>query len=254
MPTSPRSEHTTSAERRHGPVIGITAGELVASYGIWEERASLVPADYIHATADAGGIPVVLSPVAGIADALIERIDGLMLTGGVDVDAALYGADRHPLAQLPDPVRDEFEIALLDAALAKGLPVLAICRGIQMLNVWRGGTLHQHLPDVVADDEHMAIPGTFGRHPVRIDPASRVATIIGRTEVSVPTHHHQAVDRVGKGLIASAWAEDGTVEALEDPAYLFLVAVQWHPEVGDDPSLFEGLVAASERAGVLGRP
>jgi putative glutamine amidotransferase len=253
VPTSPRSERATGTDRRRGPVIGITAGELVASYGGWEEQASLVPADYIHATADAGGIPVVLSPVAGIADALIERIDGLMLTGGVDVDAALFGADRHRKAQRPDPVRDEFEIALLDAALTKGLPVLAICRGIQVLNVWRGGTLHQHLPDVVANDEHMPIPGAYGRHPVRIDPASRLGAIIGHAEVSVPTHHHQAVDRVGEGLVASAWAEDGTVEALEDPAYPFLVAVQWHPEMGDDPSLFEGLVAASERAGVLGR-
>jgi gamma-glutamyl-gamma-aminobutyrate hydrolase PuuD len=238
---------------RFGPVIGITAGELVASYGVWKERASLVPADYIHSVADAGGIPVVLSPVAGIAEALIRRIDGLVLTGGADVDAGLFGAERHPKTQRPDTVRDEFEIALLDAAVARELPVLAICRGIQVLNVRRGGTLHQHLPDIGADSDHMEVPGTFGQHRVRIDPASQLGAIIGLAEESVPTHHHQAVDRIGKGLVASAWADDGTVEALEDPQLRFLVAVQWHPEMGDDRSLFEGLIAAAQPADVLGR-
>ncbi|HXR53652.1 MAG TPA: gamma-glutamyl-gamma-aminobutyrate hydrolase family protein [Acidimicrobiales bacterium] len=240
-------------ENRLGPVSGITAGELVASYGVWKEAASLVPSDYIRSIVGSGGIPVVLSPVAGIAEALIERIDGLMLTGGVDVDATLFGAERHPKAQKPDQVRDRFEIALLDAAVARGIPVLAICRGIQVLNVRRGGTLHQHLPDVVANDEHMPAPGAYGQHPVRIDPASRLGAVIGRSEEAVPTHHHQAVDRIGEGLAASAWADDGIVEALEDPALPFLIAVQWHPEVGDDPSLFDGLIAAAERAGVLGR-
>jgi putative glutamine amidotransferase len=242
-----------SAKSRSGPVIGITAGELIATYGVWEERASLVPADYVHAIAAAGGIPVILSPVAGIADALVERIDGLVLTGGVDVDAALYGAERHPKAQAPDTVRDSFEMALVDAAVARELPVLAICRGIQVLNVRRGGTLHQHLPDVVHNRDHMEAPGTFGRHRVRIDPASQLGAIIGLPEQDVPTHHHQGVDRVGEGLVASAWADDGTVEGLEDPAIRFLVAVQWHPEMGDDPSLFQGLIAAASRSGVLGR-
>ena len=238
---------------RSRPVVGITAGELVASYGVWKEQASLVPADYIHAIARAGGVPVVLSPVAGIADALVERIDGLVLTGGVDVDPSLYGAERHPKTQAPDTVRDSFEIELLDAAVARELPVLAICRGIQVLNVRRGGTLHQHLPEVVGNRDHMEAPGTFGRHRVRIDPASQLGGIIGLAEEDVPTHHHQAVDRIGEGLTASAWADDGTVEGLEDPALRFLVAVQWHPEMGDDPSLFEGLIAAASRAGVLGR-
>jgi gamma-glutamyl-gamma-aminobutyrate hydrolase PuuD len=191
--------------------------------------------------------------VVGIADALVDRIDGLMLTGGADVDASLFGADRHPKAQRPDKVRDDFEMALLDAALAKGIPVLAICRGIQVVNVRRGGSLHQHLPDVVANEEHMPVAGVYGHHEVRIDPKTLLGTIIGQTDVSVPTHHHQAVDRVGTGLVATAWAADGTVEALEDPTYPFLVAVQWHPEVGDDPSLFESLVEAAERASVIDR-
>jgi gamma-glutamyl-gamma-aminobutyrate hydrolase PuuD len=245
VPTSPRSDPR--------PVIGITAGEIVATYGVWTEEASLVPAAYVHSIAKAGGVPVVLSPVAGIAEALADRIDGLMLTGGVDVDPALSGAERHPKTQEPDPVRDDFEIALLHAALARELPVLAICRGIQVLNVVRGGTLIQHLPDVVGNHDHMPIRGDYGPHHVRIDPASRVGQLIGQPEASVPTHHHQAVDRIGEGLVPTAWADDGTVEALEDPAHAFLVAVQWHPEMGDDPALFEGLVAATQRAGVLGR-
>ena len=158
MPTSPHSERPTKEKPRFGPVIGITAGELVARYGVWEEEVSLVPADYIHAIADAGGIPLILTPVTGIAEALMERMDGLVLTGGVDVDASLFGAEPHPEAQQPDAVRDRFEIELLDAAVARGLPVLAICRGIQVLNVRRGGTLHQHLPDIVANSDHMAAP------------------------------------------------------------------------------------------------
>jgi len=117
----------------------------------------------------------------------------------------------------------------------------------------RGGTLIQHLPDVVGNHDHMPIRGDYGPHHVRIDPASRVGHLIGQPEASVPTHHHQAVDRIGEGLVPTAWADDGTVEALEDPAHAFLVAVQWHPEMGDDPALFEGLVAATQRAGVLGR-
>jgi len=251
VPTSPPSDPPGGAGRR--PVIGITAGELVASYGVWKERASLVPADYIHAVANAGGVPVVLSPVAGIADALAERIDGLMLTGGVDVDAGLFGAERHPRAQRPDPTRDRFELDLLDAAEERGLPVLAICRGIQVVNVWRGGTLHQHLPDLGADPDHMAVPGVYGRHRVRVDPASRLGAIVRREELDVPTHHHQAPDRVGSGLVASAWAIDGTVEGLEDPSSRYLIAVQWHPEMDEDLTLFSSLVAAATPAAVARR-
>lgn len=248
MPTSPRSEPA-----RRGPVIGITASEHVATWGVWKEETALVTVAYVTSVADAGGIPVVLAPVAGTAAALVERIDGLMLTGGSDVDPARYGAERHPKTQAPAVVRDEFEIEILEAALDRGLPVLAICRGMQVLNVARGGTLFQHLPDVVHNDSHMSIPGTYGRHQVRIEPSSQLGRIIGRAESAVPTHHHQGVDSLGRGLVPTAWAEDGLVEALEDPAFPFLVGVQWHPEVGDDPSLFEGFVTAAERAGVLDR-
>jgi len=234
-------------------VIGITASEHVATWGVWKEETALVTVAYVRSVADAGGIPVVLAPVPGTAEPLIERLDGLMLTGGVDVDARLFGAEPHPKAQKPDEVRDEFEVALLAAAVARRMPVLAICRGLQVLNVARGGTLIQHLPDVVDNNEHMSIPGTYGKHRVRLEPASRVGALIGGSDTVVPTHHHQAVERVGDGLVATAWADDGTIEALEDPDLPFLVAVQWHPEVGDDPALFNGLVTAAERAGVLDR-
>jgi putative glutamine amidotransferase len=251
VPTSPRSEPAGPARR--GPVIGITASEHVATWGVWKEETALVTVAYVRSVADAGGIPVVLAPVAGTAAALVERLDGLMLTGGSDVDPARYGAERHPKTQPPAVARDEFELEILAAALDRGLPVLAICRGMQVLNVARGGTLCQHLPDVVHNESHMSIPGTYGRHHVRVEPASQVGAILGRSESVVPTHHHQGVDRLGEGLVPSAWADDGTVEALEYPALPFLIAVQWHPEVGDDPSLFTGFVAAAERAGVLNR-
>jgi putative glutamine amidotransferase len=227
------------------PVIGITAGELVASYGVWKENASIVPADYVHAVAKAGGVPIVLSPSPGAAQTLVERIDGLLLTGGVDMDAELYAQQRHPKSQQPDRVRDDFELALLDAAEARDLPVLGICRGIQVVNVWRGGTLHQHLPDVVRHRDHMAVPGAYGDHRVRVKAASRLEAILGRSELEAPGHHHQAPDHIGTGLLASAWAEDGIVEGVEDPDRRFLVAVQWHPEVGEDPTLFDALVAAA---------
>jgi putative glutamine amidotransferase len=249
VPTSPPSDADRGQSR---PIIGVATGELVASYGVWKEKAALVPADYLGAVERAGGIPIVLAPIDGAADQLTERIDGLVLTGGADVDSALYGEERHSKAQRPDQARDRFEIELLEAATARDMPVLAVCRGIQIVNVWRGGTLHQHLPEVTGHKEHMAVPGTYGVHPLRIDPDSRLGAIIGRSETEVPGHHHQAPDRVGDGLVASAWADDGIVEGLEDPTLGFFVAVQWHPEMGDDPTLFEALVAAARHAEVLG--
>lgn len=231
------------------PVIGLVGGELLVTYGPWRERAAMVPADYLHAVARAGGVPVVFSPTPGAAAALITRIDALVLTGGADLDPTLFGAERHPEAQKSDPVRDRFEFELLEAATDRGLPVLAICRGIQALNVWRGGTLHQHLPDIGASPDHLGPAGAYGQHRVSLDPASGLRTIVGRDVLDVPTHHHQAVDRVGAGLVPCAWAEDGTVEGLEDPDAPYLVGVQWHPEAGEHPELFESLVAAAAAPG-----
>ena len=248
-PPPPIDEHP-----QRKPVIGITAGEASASYGVWKERAALLPVDYLQAIVRAGGLPVILAPVPDAAEELVERLDGLLLSGGQDLDSARFGQQRHPKAQNPDGARDAFEIALLKAAATRDMPVLAICRGIQVVNVWRGGTLHQHLPDVVANTGHLRVPGVYGRHRVQICPTSQLGSIVGRLESQVPTHHHQAPDRIGEGLVASAWADDGTIEGLEDPTSRYLIAVQWHPEVGDDPSLFESLIAASRPAETFGAP
>jgi gamma-glutamyl-gamma-aminobutyrate hydrolase PuuD len=190
-----------------------------------------------------GGVPVLLPPVAGVAHA-VERCDGVLLSGGPDVAADRYGAAAHPHT-VAAPDRDAAELAVLDRALAVGLPVLGVCRGAQLLNVGLGGTLHQHLPDVVGHDGHNPVPGAFADVDVRLDPGSRVGAALG-TGLRVRCHHHQAVDRLAPGLAATAWAADGTVEAIEDPARPFVVGVQWHPEEdATDVRLVAALVAAT---------
>lgn len=230
------------------PVIGITSYEEEASWGVREhELAALLPAAYVQAVAAAGGIPVVLpvQPVApGVVEVLLERVDGLLLAGGPDVDPARYGAQAHARTDPPRTGRDAFELAVQAVAEERGLPLLAVCRGAQALNIARGGTLHQHIAERGAD--HHGSDGVFSERTVRVDPASRLAGLLGTTEAAASCHHHQAVDSIGRGLVPVAWASDGTVEALEDPDQPFLVGVQWHPEVGADPSLFDALVRAAE--------
>jgi gamma-glutamyl-gamma-aminobutyrate hydrolase PuuD len=227
------------------PVIGITAYEEDASWGVREqERAALLPATYVASVESAGGVPVVLPVQAGAADALVARLDGVVLAGGPDVDPSRYGADRHPRTDPPREARDGFELAVLEAAVRRGIPVLAICRGLQALNVARGGTLHQHLGDFEAVEHHGA-GGVYAQRLVKVDPASKLASLLGSDQAAASCHHHQAVDDIGEGLVPVAWADDGTVEALEDPTLPFLVGVQWHPEVGADGSLFRGLVEAA---------
>lgn len=233
------------------PVVGVTAYEEEASWGHWHTQACLLPSGYLRSLADAGASPVVL-PVQDERDSalesLLERLDGLVLSGGPDVDPARYGAEPHPRSQPPRTPRDERELALLETAEAIGLPVLAICRGMQLLNVSRGGTLVQHLPEVVGHDEHNPTPGAFSGHRVRVEPGSFLARALSWEGRDVPTHHHQGIDRVGDGLRAVAWADDGTVEAIEDPNRPFLIGVQWHPEADEDRSVFAAVVrAASER-------
>lgn len=226
-------------------MIGVSAYAERAQWGVWDADAVVLPRSYVASVAAAGGAPVVLPPIAGV-DAVVGRLDGLVLAGGSDIDPARYGARRQPHAQPPVHDRDEHEIAMIEAAVGAGIPVLGICRGMQLINVWRGGTLVQHLPAVVGHTEHSPSPAGFGRHDVRVEPGSRVAQLLGRPgDAVVPTNHHQAVERVGRGLVATAWAEDGTVEAVEDPEEEFLIGVQWHPEAGDDIALFEALVAAA---------
>jgi len=237
------------------PLIGISAYGQQARWGAWDLPAVLLPDRYVTQVAAAGAIPVLLPPIAGI-DEVIGRLDGLVLSGGGDIDPARYGAERDPHCGPASPARDGAELALLTAAVSRRLPVLGVCRGLQVLNVAMGGTLYQHLPDLVGHEGHSPEPGGYGRHEVAITPGSRLASILNRTDLTdhlpvvVPTHHHQAIERLGDGLTATAWAPDGTIEAVElDRAqHPFAVAVQWHPEAGDDPSLFRALAAAAARS------
>jgi len=229
------------------PLIGLSAYCERARWRAWDTDTVLLPRRYADSVEAAGGIPVLLPPVPGIENA-IARLDGLLLSGGGDIDPARYGADADPRSGSIHPDRDAAEFALIEAATAQRLPVLGICRGLQVINVARGGTLHQHLPDVVGHEDHAPAPGVYGAHPVRIAPGSRLGQILGGSEITTPTSHHQAVDNLGTGLTATAWAQDGTIEALEPEDGAdgpFLVAVQWHPEAGDDPRLFRALVAAA---------
>jgi len=200
----------------------------------------------------AGGLPVLLPPTGGVTGVL-PRLDGLVLSGGGDVDPALYGAERGAASGPANPARDGAELALCKAALASGLPVLGICRGLQVINVALGGTLHQHLPDLVGNDSHSPEAAGYGSHKVSVASGSQLAAVLSRSEAAVPTHHHQAIDRLGDGLVATAWTDDGVIEAVEfgqpgRKAEQFMVAVQWHPEAGDDPSLFAALIAAAGQA------
>jgi putative glutamine amidotransferase len=224
------------------PLIGITTYLTRARFGAWEEETALVPADYVRAVERAGGRALLVPPVSdGVAETL-DALDGLIFSGGSDLDPELYGQERHPETDGIAPERDRAELALLEAALARDLPVLAICRGSQVLNVGRGGDLVQHLPEVVGHERHKHTPGVYADHEVRVAPEARLARLLGE-RAPVKSHHHQGFGRVGEGLHEVAWAEDGTVEALEDPSRRFALGVLWHPEAGEDAALFEALVA-----------
>jgi gamma-glutamyl-gamma-aminobutyrate hydrolase PuuD len=188
----------------------------------------------------------VLPPVDEAVDETLDAVHGIVFSGGSDLDPAAYGAEAHPKTYPDRPERDRAELALLEGALARDMPVLAVCRGSQVLNVARGGDLVQHLPEVVGDEKHKHTPGEFADHDVHLDPASRVGALLGE-RAPVKSHHHQGYGRIGEGLRETAWAEDGTVEGLEDPARRFAVGVLWHPEEGEDAALFEALVAEARR-------
>src|SRR5271169_2591621 len=244
------------------PVIGITTYEDQASWRGWSARAAMLPYVYVDAVRRSGGRAVMLPPGGDDeeASATVASLDGLVVTGGPDIDPARYGVSRHPRTQAPATLRDAWDLAVTSHALRLGVPLLAICRGMQVLNVCRGGTLHQHLPDLVGHARHEGGPGYFGRHNVRHSADSMLAGVLPEPgSFSVPTHHHQAVDLLGDGLRAVAWEENGLIEAVETgPSNVegweggpsgFVLGVQWHPEQGDDVRLFGALVsAAAERA------
>jgi putative glutamine amidotransferase len=229
------------------PVVGITSYDAEqVTWSDWTEETIMVPAAYVRAIERAGGRPLLLPPSEDDPDQILELVDGIIFSGGSDVGPEHYGADPHPETDDARPKRDRFELELLQAALARDLPVLAVCRGSQVLNVARGGDLVQHLPEVVGHDDHKHTPGQFADHDVRVEEASRVGTLLG-DRAPVKSHHHQGFGRIGDGLREAAWADDGTVEALEDPTKRFAVGVLWHPEEGEDMALFEGLVAEARR-------
>jgi gamma-glutamyl-gamma-aminobutyrate hydrolase PuuD len=240
------------------PAIGITTYDDHASWRNWSARAAMLPWMYVDAVRRSGGRPVLLPPGGDEEEAshTVAGLDGLIVSGGPDIDPARYGAARHPNTQPSVPVRDSWDFAVTGSALELGVPLLAICRGMQVLNVCRGGTLHQHVPDLVGHDRHEGPKNGFGVHHVRVSPDSMLAQILPEGgHFGVPTHHHQAVDLLGDGLKAVAWEEDGLIEAVEaGPSELdglsgFVLGVQWHPEQGNDPRLFGALIAAaSERA------
>jgi gamma-glutamyl-gamma-aminobutyrate hydrolase PuuD len=228
-------------------VIGVSAYAEQARWAAWDMPASVVPQRYLDKVLAAGGIPVVLPAVAGISDVL-PRLDGLLLVGGGDVDPVRYGALPHAKTGRVFPARDVAELALLRGALQLGLPILGICRGLQLLNVALGGTLHQHVPDVVGHGGHSGGEGTFARHDVHLRAGSGLARTLNRTTLHVPSLHHQAIDRLGAGLTASAWSDDGLIEAAELDGRPFTVGVQWHPEADEDGALFAALVTAADSA------
>ena len=228
--------------RRMRPLVGITTDITPARYGAWEEVSALVPVDYVRAVERAGGRPLLVPPSDDGVEETLGVLDAMIFSGGSDLDPATYGQDPHPETRGVAEDRDRAELALLQAALARDMPVLAVCRGSQVLNVALGGDLVQHLPDVVGDHKHKHTPGAYADHDVQLLPGTRLGSLLG-DQAPVKSHHHQGYGRIGEGLRASARAEDGTIEALEDPSRRFALGVLWHPEAGEDLRLFEALVA-----------
>jgi len=228
------------------PLIGITTYITSARFGSWEEVTSLVPQDYVRAIEHAGGRPLLVPPSQDGIEETLDAFDGVIFSGGSDLDPEMYGQEAHPETYGIVEQRDRAELALLEAALARDMPVLAICRGSQVLNVALGGDLVQHLPDVVGDEKHKHTPGEYADHEVEVHPDTRLSSLLGE-RAPVKSHHHQGFGRIGEGLREAARADDGTVEALEDPSRRFTIGVLWHPEAGEDMRLFQELVAEAER-------
>ena len=224
------------------PLIGITTYVVPARFSYWDTEAALVPAHYVRAVERAGARPLLVPPSDDGVGETLDALDGIIFSGGSDLDPQQYGQEPHPETRGIVPHRDRAELALLNEALDRDMPVLAICRGSQVLNVARGGDLLQHLPDVVGDEKHKHTPGAFSDHDVLVEEGTRLAELLP-PRTAVKSHHHQGFGRLGHGLRVTAHAEDGAVEAVEDPSRRFAVGVLWHPEASDDAALFEELVA-----------
>ena len=235
------------------PVVGICAAVETVSWGPWTADAEMMPRTYTLAAQRAGALVLLLPPddvAAESPDDLLDRLDGLILAGGIDVDPAAYGARPHPEVRETRPERDRFELALAHRALERELPLLGICRGLELLNVAFGGTLSQHLERL---DLHRHTAGAFGDHEVRLEAGSLAAEVAGADRLSVLSHHHQGLDELGEGLVASGWSEpDGLVEAIEMPQLRFVLGVLWHPEQDERSAVVGGLVKAA-RAEVAAR-
>ena len=223
------------------PVVGITTYLVPAAWGAWNMEAALVPADYVRAVSRAGGVPLLVPPGSSFPETL-SVVDGLVFSGGSDLDPSLYHAEAHPETGGVVRARDDFELELMRAALEQDVPMLAICRGSQVLNVALGGDLEQHVPDRVGTDVHKEVNGVFADQDVEVIEDTRLASILSGRH-GVKSHHHQGFGQLGSGLREAARAPDGTLEALEDPTRRFTLGVLWHPEAGEDAALFEALVA-----------
>lgn len=229
------------------PLIGVTTYLEQAVRGDWDERFGMVPETYLIAVEEGGGIPLLLPPQPFDEETIgrvLDAVDGLVVSGGADVDPGRYGAERGPHTDEPRYDRDDWEVELVLGAIDRGMPVLAICRGAQLLNVALGGSLAQHVPDI-SEADHGRAPGAFARTEVEISDGTLVRDVLGAAgdRLSVHCHHHQVVDRVAEGLIVSAHAADGLIEAVELPSAPFVVGVQWHPEQHEsDRRLFRALV------------
>jgi putative glutamine amidotransferase len=229
------------------PVIGITAyAEPSVRWGVWDVPAAVIPLAYVRQVEAAGGRAVIVPPSEEGIEETLDALDGVLFSGGSDIDPSEYGHDAHPETSGTRPERDRGELALLRAALERDMPVLAVCRGSQVLNVARGGDLVQHLPEVVGDEKHKHTPGVFADHEVEVEAGTRLGSLLGE-RTPVKSHHHQGFGRVGDGLVEAAWAEDGTLEAVEDPSKRFALGVLWHPEEGEDAALFHALVDEAGR-------
>jgi putative glutamine amidotransferase len=236
-----------------GCAIGISAVLERVRWGPWDEVVTMAPRSYAAAVQRAGALALLLPPDDAAAEApevLLDRIDALILAGGSDVDPGSYEARPHSETRDTWPERDRFELALVRRALERGMPVLGVCRGMQIMNVARGGTLVQDLPDLLGSDEHRHTPGAFGDHEVRLEPGSLAAEAAGGARITVKSHHHQGIDQLGEGFVASGWSvSDDLVEAIELPGHPFALGVLWHPEE-DLRSRVVGALVGAARLGV----